>query len=184
MRNFFLGAASALLLIAAAVGIAIWTGAYNFAASQAHPGAVREGIDTALQRSVAARAEGLRAPAVTPEQLRHGAGEFIEYCVHCHGGPGVQPHEWTRGMRPQPPHLAEAATRWTTEEVFWIVKHGIGMTGMPSFGTTASDETIWHIAAFVKRLPQTSTAEFARLQAELGSDGATEGHSHAAGEGH
>ena len=74
-------------------------------------------------------------------------------CQHCHAGPGVERAEWATGMRPRPPHLTEAAVRWEPRKVFWIVRHGVKTSGMPAFGPTQDDRTIWSIAAFVKGLP-------------------------------
>ena len=181
--RYLIGFIGALVLLLVVGGLVVWTGAYNFAATEAHAGAVRSVIDTALHKSVASRADALEAPKFTEADLRHGAREFAEYCVHCHGAPGVKPHEWATGMRPDPPALSRAAREWTTEEIFWIAKHGIKMTGMPAFGDTESDETIWHIAGFVKRLPQLSAAEYARLQGELSSKEGG-GHAHKSGHQH
>lgn len=180
--RFLAGFVSAFLLMVIAGAIIVWTGAYNFAASEAHAGSVRSVIDTALQQSVQCRADELRAPAnFTPAQLREGFQEFTEYCVHCHGAPGSKPHEWTTGMRPAPPDLSRASRDWTLEQTFWIVKHGIKMTGMPAFGDTESDRTIWNIAAFVKRLPNMTAQEYGQLRAQAGgseSGGHGDGHAH------
>ena len=47
------------------------------------------------------------------------------------------------------------------QAVFWVVKHGIRMTGMPSFAAAGvPDEEIWSIAAFVKAIPKVSEADF------------------------
>ena len=35
---------------------------------------------------------------------------------------------------------------------FWRIKHGIRLTGMPSFGYSLSDEQIWTLALFVKHM--------------------------------
>ena len=185
--RYLIGFAGALLLAVIVGGLIIWTGAYNFAATDAHASVVRSLIDTALHKSVASRADDLQAPEFTDADLRHGAREFAEYCVHCHGAPGVKPHEWTTGMRPNPPPLSRAAREWSVEETFWIVKHGIKMSGMPAFGDTESEKTMWHIAGFVNRLPQMSAAEYARLQAQLASEeggGSKEGGGHGHGSGH
>ena len=181
--RYLTGFIAALVLAVVVGALVIWTGAYNFAASDAHAGAVRSLIDTALHKSVASRADALEAPQLTAADIRHGAREFAEYCVHCHGAPGVKPHEWTTGMRPDPPPLPRAAREWSVEEIFWIVKHGIKMTGMPAFGDTESDKTIWHIAGFVNRLPQMSAAEYARLQADFQSE-EKGGHGHGASHQH
>jgi hypothetical protein len=45
--------------------------------------------------------------------------------------------------------------------LFWVVKNGINMTGMPSFQLAgAKDEEIWAIAAFLKKLPTVSEADY------------------------
>jgi len=45
--------------------------------------------------------------------------------------------------------------------LFWVVKNGINMTGMPSFALAgAKDEDIWAIAAFLKKLPTVSEADY------------------------
>jgi len=46
-------------------------------------------------------------------------------------------------------------------ELFWVVKNGIKMTGMPSFGSIGvPDAEIWSIVAFLKKLPTVSEADF------------------------
>ena len=64
-------------------------------------------------------------------------------------------------MLPQPPHLAEAATKWTRSEVAWIVGNGIKYTGMPAFGPTHDEATVRDIAAFVERLPGMTPGQYA-----------------------
>ena len=46
-------------------------------------------------------------------------------------------------------------------EIFWVVKNGIRMTGMPSFaGAGVPDPEIWSMVAFLKKLPTVSDADF------------------------
>lgn len=68
-------------------------------------------------------------------------------------GPGVDREQWANGMRPKTPPLTEEAPEWEAKEVFWLVKHGAKMTGMPAFGPTHDEETLWGIVAMVKELP-------------------------------
>ena len=45
--------------------------------------------------------------------------------------------------------------------IFWAVKNGIRMTGMPSFGKAGvNDNEIWQIVAFIKALPKVSEADY------------------------
>lgn len=159
--------------------IVVWTGAYNVAATTGHAGVVRWAFDTTFRNSVKSRSDdqAMTAEMMRRADLRSGFQEFQEYCVHCHGAPGVKPHEWTSGMTPNPPSLSHAAREWTPGQIFWIVKHGVKMTGMPPFGDSESDETIRNITAFVKQLPEITPEEYARLQQQWGS-GESGGHSH------
>src|SRR5262249_12133893 len=48
-------------------------------------------------------------------------------------------------------------------QLFWVIKNGINMTGMPSFEQAgAKDDKIWSIAAFVKKLPDVSETDYRR----------------------
>ena len=178
--RFALGFLTAIALTIIAALTVIWTGAFNVAASEPHAGVVRWAFDTTLHNSVESRADDsvISPQSIQKADLRAGFREFQEYCVHCHGAPGVKPHEWTTGMTPNPPELSRAAREWTPDQIFWIVKHGIKMTGMPPFGDTENDETIRNIAAFVHRMQGMRPEQYQRLQQAWGSAGA---HSHGGG---
>ena len=100
-----------------------------------------------------------------------GASSYKQMCQHCHAGPGVERAEWAGGMRPRPPHLKDAAPEWEAKEIFWLVKHGAKMAGMPAFGPTHDDQALWSIAAFVKELPAMTLEK----SAALGSAGSKRG---------
>src|SRR3546814_19958047 len=92
---------------------------------RSHFDPVRWTFNTTLRRSVAMRAGGANLPEDTSDDLlAQGAGYYAESCAYCHGGPGQEPAEWSRGMRPEPPRLTEAATEWTDQESHWIVSNG------------------------------------------------------------
>jgi hypothetical protein len=51
----------------------------------------------------------------------------------------------------------------SAQEIFWVVRNGIKMTGMPSFAASdppVPDQEIWTIAAFVKKLPNVSEDDY------------------------
>jgi len=153
----------ALLLLAASV-FAL-AGGYNVAATDAHNAFTHWFLTTTTRRSVAIRAASVNAPAqFTSQQVTDGFSEFDEMCVTCHGAPGRERGEVGKGLNPRPPNLAKAAKEWTAAELFWIVKHGIKMTGMPAFGPTHSDERLWTLVAFLKELPQLSAEKYAEMK--------------------
>ncbi|HEX2526429.1 MAG TPA: cytochrome c [Geminicoccus sp.] len=168
------GAAGLSVLLAVIGLIVAYTGAYNVAATEEHASFTRWAFDTTFRHSVERRAADLDPPGeITPAMIEAGASSYKSSCQHCHAGPGVERAAWAAGMRPRPPHLAEAAAEWTPQEVFWLAKHGVRMTGMPAFGPTLDDPTLWGIAAFVKELPAMTPQDYA-------ATGDTSGH----GDGH
>ena len=80
-------------------------------------------------------------------------------CVGCHGANGIERSEGAKGMYPDPPRFYRHASRMDPKEMFWTIKNGIKMTGMPAFGPTHSDQKIWAMTAFIKEKLQTMTTE-------------------------
>jgi hypothetical protein len=69
--------------------------------------------------------------------------------------------KFSEGLQPDPPDLKDIVKEREPAELFWVVKNGIKMTGMPSFGATGvADNEIWTIIAFIKKLPNVSEADF------------------------
>src|SRR5947199_5125262 len=82
-------------------------------------------------------------------------------CTNCHGGLGVEWQKFSEGLRPDPPDLKEVVPNREPRHLFWVVKNGINMTGMPSFGATGmEDKEIWSVAAFLKKLPEVKEEDF------------------------
>jgi len=82
-------------------------------------------------------------------------------CANCHGAPGVMWLKYSEGLHPDPPDLKKVAGDLSPSQLFWIIKNGINMTGMPSFELAGvKDDEIWSIAAFVKKLPTVSEADY------------------------
>ncbi|WP_119681931.1 c-type cytochrome [Indioceanicola profundi] len=179
------GALGVLALMGLAGLFVVYTGAFNVAATEEHASVTRWAFDTTFHNSVQQRAEGIEIPeGFSPTANGTGASEYKAMCQHCHAGPGVERAEWAMGMRPLPPHLTEAAAEWKPEEVFWLAKHGVKMSGMPAFGPTHDDQTLWAIAAFVKALPAMTPEEYAALgDGSHGSQGSRGGHGHDGGHG-
>lgn len=167
----------ALFVIALAIA---YSGVYNIAASRDHTAGVRWFLDRTMHSSVRSHADSAAATTLAAADIAAGAGEYKSMCEHCHGGPGVEPAAWSRGMTPRPPHLVEAAREWSAGEVKWIVEHGIKFTGMPAFGADHDDATLWNIAAFVKRLPGMTPEQYRAFGPAHAHGTASGGSEHAA----
>ena len=147
--------AIALVLLLAAIGSIglVYFGSYNVAASDPHWSLTQQILDAVKTRSIKAHASGITVPADLdkPDRLVIGVEHFAAHCAVCHGGPGVPKGDIGKGLYPAPPDLAAAAHRYTAPELFWIIKNGIKMTGMPSWADH-SDEEIWATVAFLQKL--------------------------------
>ena len=65
------------------------------------------------------------------------------------------------GLNPSPPDLKEVAPLLEPRQLFWVIKNGIRMTGMPSFGMIeVPDAEIWKIVAFLKKLPLVTDQDY------------------------
>lgn len=168
-----LTAVAMVLLAGAGFLVLVYSGEYNVAATRPHLAAVEWALATVMKHSVADHAEGIDVPLLADTALiQSGFQHFDRMCVTCHGAPGVERSEIGEGLLPRPPPLSEEVSEWKPAELFWILKHGIKMSGMPSFGLTHDDRTLWRIVAFLQRLPETDSSAYAELQQRWGtSDG-------------
>ncbi len=166
----FIGALA--IIVAVAAGVYFFGGFYSIAATQPDPGIVAWALQTVRNASISRHATdtppaGLDAPAT----IQAGARAFAARgCTTCHGGPGVMWAKFSEGLRPDPPDLKEIVGDLTPAQIFWVVKNGINMTGMPSFATAeVPDQEIWAIAAFAKKLPDISEADYKAWTADVGA---------------
>ncbi|MGR3757162.1 MAG: c-type cytochrome [Tranquillimonas sp.] len=161
--RFFLGVLVTIAVLALGGLAFVWSGIYNVAAALPHQPLVFWALDTTKRNSVEARASALAAPEdLGADRAARGFGDYDEMCVLCHGAPGVEPTEWGKGLRPEPPDLQDEVARWTAPELFWILRNGIKMSGMPALGPTHSDEDLWNVVAFLQTLPDMTSEEYAR----------------------
>jgi mono/diheme cytochrome c family protein len=149
-----------LCLLAAAVFV--WSGAYNVAANVPHWNVTHWCLEQVRNRSISAHSKGIIIPPLADSKVASsGFQHYHAMCRLCHNAPGYARTEISRGLYPAPPDFTAKGTRLPgNAEVFWIVKHGIKMTGMPSFGATHSEEELWAIALFVKRLPNLKPEQY------------------------
>jgi mono/diheme cytochrome c family protein len=93
--------------------------------------------------------------ALTDENLLAGVHLFAQNCAVCHGdSKGLQAASpIAKGLYQKPPQMATDGVEDDPEGVsFWKIKHGIRLTGMPSFRSTLSDKEIWTLALFLKHM--------------------------------
>jgi hypothetical protein len=155
-----------LLAILGGIGVAafFFGGYFSVAANHPDPDIVDWALVQVREASIARHAadqppESLDDPAL----VWAGARAYSQRgCTNCHGGPGVEPAHFSDGLNP-PPNLKKVVNELQPRELFWVIKNGIKMTGMPSFGASrppVPDQEIWTMVAFLKRLLSVSEEDF------------------------
>lgn len=168
-----------ILGLGAGLGL-IYSGIINVAATNPHSALVDWVLSTASDNSIRYHAKKIKAPSVYSQKMAlAGFRHYRKMCVDCHLAPGIKSSEIIKGLMPEPPKLQEAAEEWSPTELFWVIKNGIKMTGMPAWGPTHSDKKLWEIVAFVKKLPKMTPEQYKAMDVEAGPERDEEaGHSH------
>jgi hypothetical protein len=158
----------ALAVVAAATAL----GGLAFAASGVMPLKASAGhwpltemlLQFSKRRSISTHALGVTVPPLERRSLvLRGAGHYDLGCRPCHGTPRGGRPRVALAMLPPPPALAERISRWSSAELFYIVKHGLKFTGMPAWPADGRDDEVWATVAFLKEFPQLDEAAYLAL---------------------
>jgi mono/diheme cytochrome c family protein len=153
------------LAIIAGVGAAVFFfgGYYSVAGTAEEPGIVKWALIQVRTASINRYATDVPPASISdPASVQTGAKAYSALgCANCHGAPGVNWAKFSEGLHPDPPDLKEVVDHRTPAQLFWVIKNGINMTGMPSFALAgAKDDEIWSVVAFLKKLPGIKDAEY------------------------
>jgi mono/diheme cytochrome c family protein len=162
LHHILIGAAIALVLIVPLGAFAfVKSGIYNVAASHPHTRFTTWLTHETMIHSVRRNANDIMPPSsVRPAQIVAGFCAYETHCVACHGASGVARQPWAGGMEPAPPYLLDSTHKFTPPQLFWTVKNGIKMTGMPSWRESMSDEEIWTVVAFLQAMPRMDSERY------------------------
>ena len=92
-------------------------------------------------------------PGDLQASIEEGDKVYATDCTMCHGSDGRSPTDNGRWMYPRASDLTSSEVQtYSDRELFWIVKNGIRLSGMPAFGKVESDEHIWNLVNYVRTL--------------------------------
>ncbi len=152
MRNFLLGVLFTLLAIVLGSLAYLRLGFAEVAADIPPSRWERALMFGSVHAFVRRRAPEMSNPVPpTDESLIAGGKIYLEGCSGCHGTPG-KPDESSNSLYPPVPQLPTAGTDYTEAQIFWVAKHGIRMSGMFVNGKWDSDQKLWTVAAYIKRI--------------------------------
>ncbi len=120
------------------------------------PGVAETTLASAAKEWLIARAaRGPLPPAPADDEASVTAGKslFGMGCATCHGQDGRTPTPIGKSMYPRAVDLGSADVQEMSDaEMFWVIKNGIRLTGMPGFANINSDQEIWQLAWYVRSL--------------------------------
>src|SRR5271156_2902596 len=93
------------------------------------------------------------------EVVSQGQEVFLGSCAQCHGADGRGDSNIGPKMDPPAMDLSSSHVQhWSDAELFWIIRNGVRLTGMPAWRSSISDNDTWKLARFIHNLPRISAA--------------------------
>jgi mono/diheme cytochrome c family protein len=155
MRKVLIAGVGAVVL----VGLIAFIAATQFTLSASpEPGRIETHVATRAKHYLVQRSsrEGIpQAPSNQQSAVKEGERLFGTECGACHGNSGHNPTDAGRWMYPRAADLTSRESQsYSDQELFWIIKNGIRLSGMPAFGKVEPDEHIWDLVLYVRTLPK------------------------------
>jgi mono/diheme cytochrome c family protein len=166
-----------LLVLFIAIAIAIVTGAalvmrgiirHGFSARD-HPSAAEAFLAHRMRHwAVPANARKMKNPfSDSAEAVAAGRMHFADHCALCHGNDGRGKTEIGQSLYPKAPDMWGLETQSLSDgEIFYIIKNGVRLTGMPAWGqdTSENDRASWHLVSFIRHVPWITPKELEEMR--------------------
>ncbi len=104
---------------------------------------------------------------LTDEVLAEARAHFADHCALCHGNDGTGQTKIGQNLYPKAPDMGSSQTQSLSDgELFYVIKEGIRLTGMPAWGedTPEDDQESWQLVHFIRHLPDITPEEIAEME--------------------
>lgn len=154
MKNFIFGLLAGILLVPLAGWLFVVSGGMPVATKSPELPFESYLAHKALHAALAHESE--RASPVTADELNlaQGAKIYRTQCSSCHGLPGQNAPAIAKGMFPAPAQLYQPDQGVDDDpvgKIYWTVKNGVRLTGMPGFGDGLTDSEIWKVSLLLSK---------------------------------
>jgi thiosulfate dehydrogenase len=153
MRRFFSGFIAAVVIIFLVGFLWLRLGYVDGRADAPENGLERAVAMPALDASVRRHASQVQNPvAATDDNLVAGMKIYQNNCAGCHGDVH-QPHAALGdSLSPRAPQFMEDAPDMPEYQNFYIIEHGIRLSGMPAMRGSLQEEEIWQVTTFLSHM--------------------------------
>ncbi len=107
------------------------------------------------------------AEAATPEVMADARAHWADHCATCHANDGSGNTEIGQNLYPKAPDMRLPATQNLTDgELYYIIRNGIRLTGMPAWGDPSllQDDESWQLVLLIRHLPQITPEELREME--------------------
>jgi mono/diheme cytochrome c family protein len=107
------------------------------------------------------------AQTVTAEIMAEARAHWAEHCATCHANDGSGNTEMGQNLYPKAPDMRRPGSQDLTDgELYYIIRSGIRLTGMPAWGDPGleQDDESWHLVLFIRHLPQITPEELREME--------------------
>lgn len=107
----------------------------------------------ALDAAVDRRASEAQNPAPpTDANLTAGMKVYQTNCASCHGDIHRTRGPLANSLYPRAPQFLEDAPDMPENQNFYIIQHGVRMSGMPAWKQALSEQEIWQVTTFLSHI--------------------------------
>ena len=163
MQKFFLGFVIAVVVVLGAGFLCVRFGLMDPRADIPVNSMERRMAMPSLDASVDRRAPQITNPIQpTDANLTAGMKVYQTNCTSCHGDIDHPHGMLADSLYPRAPQFVEDAPDMQENQNFYIIQHGIRLSGMPAWKQTLSEQEMWQVTTFLSHMdklpPQLSNA--------------------------
>ena len=163
-----------LILVAIIIGAIVYGGTlvHSGFSTRTQPSAVERVVartirDAAIPPEARQQENPWAGPRATPEVMAGARAHWADHCATCHANDGDGQTEIGQNLYPKAPDMRLAATQNLTDgELYYIIRNGVRLTGMPAWGDPRlkQDDESWQLVLFIRHLPRLTPEEIDEMK--------------------
>ena len=157
MRNFILGLLVGIIFVLLVAFLYVRFGFPDPRADIPVGGLEAKVAMPSLDAAVDRRAPEVHSPMqVTDNNLLAGMKIYQVNCASCHGDIQHPRAALAESLYPRAPQFLQDAPDMPENQNFYIIQHGIRLSGMPAWKSALSENDIWQVTMFLSHMDKLS----------------------------
>jgi mono/diheme cytochrome c family protein len=103
----------------------------------------------------------------TADVMKDAREHFADHCAQCHANDGSGNTEMGKNLYPRAPDMRLPATQNLSDgELYYIIRNGVPLTGMPAWGEPHldQDDESWQLVLFIRHLSHLTPEEIKDME--------------------